>query len=1706
MAMFFLRSYDDFYCGQYRDFICELETGMNSTTPTSNEIVTTDVTTDTTPYITSNSDVCGTSDEGYKPYSSASSCYKYHPEELSWQEASDACAAEGGYLLVINDEREAKLLTEIDEVPPRSGAAGIHVGIKAENGEWKSVQGHSLQHIYYYNRRSRPVPIARDGNCMALFFLQSYDDFYCGQRRDFICELEMGMFSTIAPSDEPFTTEDVTDVTTDATTYITSNIDVCGTTDEGYKSHSSSSSCYKYHPERLSWQEASDACAAEGGYLLVVNDEREAKLIKKTFDIPSYPGIHVGIRVENGKWISVQGQSLEQIYYYNDWGNPVPIAREEHCMAMFFLRSYDDFYCGQRRDFICELETGMNSTTPTSNEIVTTDVTTDTTPYITSNSDVCGTSDEGYKPYSSSSSCYKYHPEELSWQEASDACAAEGGYLLVINDEGEAKLLTEIDEITPGSGAAGIHVGIKAENGKWKSVQGQSLEQIYYYNDWGNPVPIAREERCMAMYFLRSYDDFYCGQRRDFICELETGMNATTPTSNEIVTTDVTTDTTPYITSNSDVCGTSDEGYKPYSSSSSCYKYHPEELSWQEASDACAAEGGYLLVINDEREAKLLTEIDEVPPRSGAAGIHVGIKAENGKWKSVQGHSLQHIYYYNRRSRPVPIARDGNCMALFFLQSYDDFYCGQRRDFICELEMGMFSTTAPSDELFTTEGVTDVTTDATTYITSNIDVCGTTDEGYKSHSSSSSCYKYHPERLSWQEASDACAAEGGYLLVVNDEREAKLIKKTFDIPSYPGIHVGIRVENGKWTSVQGQSLEQIYYYNDWGNPVPIAREEHCMAMFFLRSYDDFYCGQRRDFICELETGMNSTTPTSNEIVTTDVTTDTTPYITSNSDVCGTSDEGYKPYSSSSSCYKYHPEELSWQEASDACAAEGGYLLVINDEREAKLLTEIDEVPPRSGAAGIHVGIKAENGEWKSVQGQSLQHIYYYNRRSRPVPIARDGNCMALFFLQSYDDFYCGQRRDFICELEMGMFSTTAPSDELFTTEDVTDVTTDATTYITSNIDVCGTTDEGYKSHSSSSSCYKYHPERLSWQEASDACAAEGGYLLVVNDEREAKLIKKTFDIPSYPGIHVGIRVENGKWISVQGQSLEQIYYYNDWGNPVPIAREEHCMAMFFLRSYDDFYCGQYRDFICELETGMNSTTPTSNEIVITDVTTDTTPYITSNSDVCGTSDEGYKPYSSASSCYKYHPEELSWQEASDACAAEGGYLLVINDEREAKLLTEIDEVPPRSGAAGIHVGIKAENGEWKSVQGHSLQHIYYYNRRSRPVPIARDGNCMALFFLQSYDDFYCGQRRDFICELEMGMFSTVAPSDEPFTTEGVTDVTSDATTYITSNIDVCGTTDEGYKSHSSSSSCYKYHPERLSWQEASDACAAEGGYLLVVNDEREAKLIKKTFDIPSYPGIHVGIRVENGKWISVQGQSLEQIYYYNAWGNPVPIAREEHCMAMFFLQSYDDFYCGQRRDFICELEMGMFSTTAPSDELFTTEGVTDVTTDTTPYITSNSDVCGTSDEGYKPYSSSSSCYKYHPEELSWQEASDACAAEGGYLLVINDEREAKLLTEIDEVPPRSGAAGIHVGIKAENGKWKSVQGQSLEQIYYYNDWSRPIPVARDDKCMAVFFLRSYYDFYCGQRRHFICELEMGMTSTTPASNENLTANVTTVSD
>ncbi|XP_075977389.1 macrophage mannose receptor 1-like [Anticarsia gemmatalis] len=742
--------------------------------------------------------------------------------------------------------------------------------------------------------------------------------------------------------------------------------------------------------------------------------------------------------------------------------------------------------------------------------------------------------------------------------------------------------------------------------------------------------------------------------------------------------------------------------------------------------------------------------------------------------------------------------------------------------------------------------------------------------------------KVHKIIASWEEARNNCAAQDAVLAApISETLRIEMLTligvHNHTTPYFIG-HAKTINNQLQYVSDQGMSFEDIKSVNDMIDKLD-PRDGDCLGMD-VRSVKVVPCSKPLPYMCykPLKTVQESRMENNTDgIYTIPSTTpdEVTAHTTSRIANCGSA-KGYKPYSSSSSCYKYHPEELSWQEASDACAAEGGYLLVINDEREAYLLTEIDEVPPRSGAAGIHVGIKAENGEWKSVQGQSLEQIYYYNIWKKLTPIAKDKQCMALFLLRLYDDFYCGQRRDFICELEMGMPPTTPTSTEIVTTEVVTDVTTDSTTYITSNIDVCGTSDEGYKSHSSASSCYKYHPERLSWQEASDACAAEGGYLLVINDEGEAKLIKKTFDIPSYPGIHVGIRVENGKWISVQGQSLEQIYYYNDWGNPVPIAREEHCMAMFFLRSYDDFYCGQYRDFICELETGMNATTPTSNEIVTTDVTTDTTPYITSNSDVCGTSDEGYKPYSSSSSCYKYHPEELSWQEASDACAAEGGYLLVINDEREAKLLTEIEEVPPRSGAAGIHVGIKAENGEWKSVQGHSLQHIYYYNRRSRPVPIARDGNCMALFFLQSYDDFYCGQRRDFICELEMGMFSTTAPSDELFTTEGVTDVTTDATTYITSNIDVCGTTDEGYKSHSSSSSCYKYHPERLPWQEASDACAAEGGYLLVVNDEREAKLIKKTFDIPSYPGIHVGIRVENGKWMSVQESVVNEgglVYY-----------------------------------------------------------------------------------------------------------------------------------------------------------------------------------------------------------------------------------------
>lgn len=137
----------------------------------------------------------------------------------------------------------------------------------------------------------------------------------------------------------------------------------CGTTDPEYKHQLSTGSCYKVHKELKIWNYANTVCLSEGGYLAILNNEVEAKLISNMIPEVTVPwtqnrdwqGLYIGVHdwTHNGTWLTYDGQDFEDIFHSWDDGRPDRFSMA-NCAVINRRVKLDNLFCGFLVPFICE--------------------------------------------------------------------------------------------------------------------------------------------------------------------------------------------------------------------------------------------------------------------------------------------------------------------------------------------------------------------------------------------------------------------------------------------------------------------------------------------------------------------------------------------------------------------------------------------------------------------------------------------------------------------------------------------------------------------------------------------------------------------------------------------------------------------------------------------------------------------------------------------------------------------------------------------------------------------------------------------------------------------------------------------------------------------------------------------------------------------------------------------------------------------------------------------------------------------------------------------------------------------------------------------------------------------------------------------------------------------------------------------------------
>ncbi|KAM4581385.1 uncharacterized protein PAE49_005946 isoform 2-T2 [Odontesthes bonariensis] len=113
----------------------------------------------------------------------------------------------------------------------------------------------------------------------------------------------------------------------------------------------------------------------------------------------------------------------------------------------------------------------------------------------------------------------------------------------------------------------------------------------------------------------------------------------------------------------------------------------------------------------------------------------------------------------------------------------------------------------------------------------------------------------------------------------------------------------------------------------------------------------------------------------------------------------------------------------------------------------------------------------------------------------------------------------------------------------------------------------------------------------------------------------------------------------------------------------------------------------------------------------------------------------------------------------------------------------------------------------------------------------------------------------------------------------------------------------------------------------------------------------------------------------------------------------------------------------------------------------------------------------------SSCYAVNDhvpdKRRSWEGAREDCRGKGSDLVVVGDDNEKKTVSDYSW--DSSGWNGFWIGLKAENGKWKWVDGSDLAD----NSWMTQEP--QDGQCVISVQNEGWKSVSCDGKQQWICE-------------------------
>ncbi|KAJ8708245.1 hypothetical protein PYW07_010370 [Mythimna separata] len=256
---------------------------------------------------------------------------------------------------------------------------------------------------------------------------------------------------------------------------------------------------------------------------------------------------------------------------------------------------------------------------------------------------------------------------------------------------------------------------------------------------------------------------------------------------------------------------------------------------------------------------------------------------------------------------------------------------------------------------------------------------------------------------------------------------------------------------------------------------------------------------------------------------------------------------------------------------------------------------------------------------------------------------------------------------------------------------------------------------------------KLHVVPATWQDAFMTCYYEGAVLASPTNPKLATALRKVMrisdlDAPIYLGVN---DVSKGNFMSVEGVPLADLSI--TWGTYVSSGEQLQCLSLATDGQTYLSSCTKLRPYICYKK---RDNTTILNQ--------------------CGTFDDDYSLYHATGSCYKYHSDRRSWSEAQKICAAEGGHLVIINDQKEADIVTSFMYKPTNkmSWKDAAYVGMldRGKDHSFFTLHGDPVKKVY--NTWAKGQPDNKGVNLCGLVYPEgTLDDVNCNtESLKFICE------------------------------------------------------------------------------------------------------------------------------------------------------------------------------------------------------------------------------------------------------------------------------------------------------------------------------------------------------------------------